>query len=85
MKGARSETETIDLSIISPTTAATSSNSPADEAADLLKRRAESLRRTADTMHQFVGQAYRRRAAELELQAWLTQLRAGCLVGPVAA
>ena len=35
--------------------------------------------------HELVAQAYRRRAAELELEVWLTQLRAGHLVGPVAA
>lgn len=51
----------------------------------MLRQRAESLREIADTMHELVAQAYRRRAAELELEAWLCELRAGYLVGPVAA
>lgn len=54
------------------------------ESVEVLKQRAEALRRTADTMHDLVARAYRRRAAELELQAWLTQVKAG-LVGPMAA
>jgi hypothetical protein len=32
-----------------------------------------------------VAQAYRRRAAELELQVWLAQLRAGHAIAPFAA
>ena len=50
-----------------------------------LRNRAASLRRTAEMQHEMVAQAYRRRAAELELQVWLTQLRAGHLVAPFAA
>jgi hypothetical protein len=55
------------------------------EGVEVLRQRAESLRETAATMHELVAQAYRRRAAELEMQAWLTELRAGYMVGPVAA
>jgi hypothetical protein len=55
------------------------------ESVEVLKQRAETLRRTAATMHDFVARAYRRRAAELELQIWLTQVKAGHLIGPLAA
>ncbi|MEA3217571.1 MAG: hypothetical protein QOJ19_3727 [Acidimicrobiia bacterium] len=55
------------------------------ESVDVLKQRAEALRRTASSMHELVARAYRRRAAELELQAWLTQVKAGDVVGPLAA
>lgn len=51
----------------------------------VLKQRADSLRHTASSMNELVAQAYRRRAAELELQAWLTELGAGRAHGPVAA
>ena len=50
-----------------------------------LRNRAASLRRTADGQHEVVAQAYRRRAAELELEVWLTQLRSGQVVAPFAA
>jgi hypothetical protein len=56
-----------------------------DERITLLKQRAEALRRRATGVHELVGQAYRRRAAELELQAWLTQVRAGLVTDPMAA
>jgi hypothetical protein len=55
------------------------------EGVEVLRQRAQSLRETATNMHELVAQAYRRRASELEMQAWLTELRAGCMVGPVAA
>jgi hypothetical protein len=55
------------------------------ESAGVLKQRADSLRRMAGSMNELVAQAYRRRAAELELQAWLTELGAGQAHGPVAA
>jgi hypothetical protein len=56
-----------------------------DEGVQVLKQRAQALRRRADGVHALVGQAYRRRAAELELQAWLTQVRAGQVTDPLAA
>lgn len=40
----------------------------------VLRQRAEHLRVTASGMHLLVAQAYRRRAAELEFEAWLTEL-----------
>ncbi len=42
-----------------------------------LLQRAEHLRRTSSGMHAFVAQAYRRRASELEFEAWLTEVSAG--------
>ena len=50
-----------------------------------LKQRAESLRRMAESVHEVLAPTYRRRASELELQLWLSQLRAGLEVGPIAA
>jgi hypothetical protein len=61
------------------------SNEGHDEGVHVLKQRARALRRRADGVHVLVGQAYRRRAAELELQAWLTQVRAGQVTDPMAA
>ncbi|MEZ5234163.1 MAG: hypothetical protein AB7W59_02360 [Acidimicrobiia bacterium] len=43
----------------------------------VLRNRAEHLRHSAGAMHELVAQAYRRRAAELELEAWLTELQRG--------
>lgn len=40
----------------------------------VLRQRAERLRRDALDMPSLVAHAYRRRAAELELEAWLTDL-----------
>ena len=77
MNGAAGPTVATTLTIIS--------SDAADEGVELLKQRAEALRRTAGGHHAVLGQAYRRRAAELELQAWLTQVRAGQAVDPVAA
>lgn len=42
-----------------------------------LVQRAEHLRRTSSTMHAFVAQAYRRRASELELEAFLMTMQVG--------
>ena len=50
-----------------------------------LKQRAEAMRRTADTLNDVLAHAYRRRASELEFQLWLSQLRAGLEVDPIAA
>lgn len=51
---------------------------PADaDRAVQLRARAEHLRTVAVGMHDFVAQAYRRRAAELEFEAWLTEVRSG--------
>ena len=56
-----------------------------DETPGVLRQRASSLRRIAGSMNEVVAQAYRRRAAELELQAWLTEIGKGQAHGPVAA
>jgi hypothetical protein len=77
MKGTNVEARHTNLTVLS-------SDDPPPEVTQL-QNRAASLRRTAETQHELVAQAYRRRAAELELQIWLTQLRAGHSVGPVAA
>jgi hypothetical protein len=45
--------------------------------AALLRQRAESLRSQADALSSPLASAYRRRASELELQAWLDELAAG--------
>lgn len=42
----------------------------------VLRLRADSMRRLAEDQHPFVAQAYVRRAAELEFQAWLTEVSA---------
>lgn len=42
-----------------------------------LRHRAEHLRESARSMHTLLAQAYRRRAAELEFEAWLTDLNRG--------
>jgi hypothetical protein len=77
MKGATPETTISDVTM--------SAVDDEVESVDVLKQRAEALRRTASSMHELVARAYRRRAAELELQAWLTQVKAGDVVGPLAA
>jgi hypothetical protein len=51
----------------------------------VLTDRATSLRAQAETLPDLLAQTYRRRAAELELEAWATELRAGGLVEPAAA
>lgn len=51
----------------------------------VLKQRAEAMRRTADTVNDVLAHTYRRRASELEFQLWLSQLRAGLEVDPIAA
>lgn len=51
----------------------------------VLAERAQSLRDQADTLPEVLAVTYRRRAAELELEAWATELRAGGLVEAIAA
>lgn len=50
-----------------------------------LRDRAGSLRRVAEDSNEVLAGAFRRRAQELELQAWLLDLRLGRAVNPVAA
>lgn len=46
-------------------------------AAGTLRERATSLRVQADSLSAPLATAYRRRASELELEAWLDELQAG--------
>ena len=50
-----------------------------------LQDRATSLRGQADGLPDVLATTYRRRAAELELEAWALELRFGGLAEPVAA
>lgn len=52
---------------------------------DVLKLRADSLRRTAEGLHEILAVTYRRRASELEMEWWLMKLRTGQAVDPLAA
>jgi hypothetical protein len=57
------------------------------EAAELLRSRAASLRAQADALPELLATTYRRRAAELELQAWVTDVESGVpydLIRPAA-
>jgi hypothetical protein len=49
-----------------------------------LAQRADSLRAQAADLPELLAQTYRRRAAELDLQAWALEVRSGAPV-PVAA
>ena len=51
----------------------------------VLNERAASLRAQAEGLPEVLAQTYRRRASELELEAWATELRAGGLADTVAA
>jgi hypothetical protein len=51
----------------------------------VLHDRAASLRAQADGLPEVLAQTYRRRASELELEAWALELRSGGLVDAVAA
>ena len=50
-----------------------------------LSDRAASLRHQADGLPEVLATTYRRRASELELEAFALELRAGGLVEPAAA
>ena len=49
-----------------------------------LNQRADSLRAQADDLPELLARTYRRRAAELDLEAWALEVRAGAQI-PVAA
>jgi hypothetical protein len=68
MTAARGEVTPIPLQLIAPQD---------DDRVAALQQRAEHLRCAAMTMHSLVAQAYRRRASELELEAWLWTMRSG--------
>lgn len=42
-----------------------------------LRHRAESLRHQADALDEVLALAYRRRASELEMEAWIHEVQAG--------
>lgn len=43
----------------------------------VLQRRADSLRQVADSVDPILANSYRRRASELELEAWIHIVRCG--------
>ncbi len=43
----------------------------------VLQRRADSLRQVADSVDPILANSYRRRASELELEAWIHVVRSG--------
>jgi hypothetical protein len=45
--------------------------------ASVLRQRAASLRAQAESLTDMLAAAYRRRAAELELEAWVAEVQAG--------
>ena len=45
--------------------------------ATLMRHRAESLRLQASDLDEVLGMSYRRRASELEMEAWVLEVRAG--------
>ena len=51
----------------------------------VLHDRATSLRMQAEGLPELLAQTYRRRAAELELEAWALELRSGGIAEPAAA
>ena len=42
-----------------------------------MRRRADGLRQQAQGLDEVLGTSYRRRASELEMQAWVVEVRAG--------
>ena len=42
-----------------------------------MRHRAESLRQQAADLDEVLGMSYRRRASELEMEAWVLEIRAG--------
>jgi hypothetical protein len=42
-----------------------------------MRHRAESLRQQAADLDEVLGMSYRRRASELEMEAWVLEVRAG--------
>ena len=45
--------------------------------ADNMRHRAESLRQQAADLDEVLAMSYRRRASELEMEAWVLEVRAG--------
>jgi hypothetical protein len=47
------------------------------ESPELLRSRAQSLRAQADQLSELLATTYRRRASELELEAWVLEVESG--------
>ena len=47
------------------------------ERAHVLRQRAHSLRHQAESLDAVLANAYRRRASELEIEAWVSELQSG--------
>jgi hypothetical protein len=71
-------TLTMVRSIDSAGTARSAGAMPTSDASEMLRQRAARLRDDAATMHPLVASAYRRRAAELTVAAWVGAIRSGC-------
>jgi hypothetical protein len=54
------------------------------ERAEALRDRAEHLRQQSDEMSDVLASTFRRRAAELELEAWLNEVRSGRPIDEIA-
>ena len=50
-----------------------------------LRRRAESLRQQAESLDEVLALTYRRRASELEMEAWIHEVQAGTPADEVPA
>jgi hypothetical protein len=53
------------------------------EGPELLRSRAASLRSQADQLSELLATTYRRRASELELEAWILEVEAGVPVDQI--
>jgi hypothetical protein len=72
--------------ILTLPTPAPSASEPEDQLATVvLLERAHRLRDSAATVHPLVASAYRRRAAELKIAAWIGAVRAGADAPPIDA
>ena len=68
-----------------PTAAPTTPGPEEQLATVVLPERARRLRHSAATVHPLVASAYRRRAAELKIAAWIGAIRAGTDAPPIDA
>jgi hypothetical protein len=66
-----------------PTAAPTDIDPDLVHAAAVLRERAASLRAQAPSLPEVLASTYRRRASELELEAWVAQLQSGVPVEQV--
>jgi hypothetical protein len=68
-----------------PTAAAAEPDPDEELATVVLLERARHLRKSAGAVHPLVASAYRRRAAELSVAAWIGAIRAGAQAPPIDA